>query len=176
MHDCIMQTERNTPIIPGVSFLFQDSLIELETEKSEPAPYVPKRNTKLKGDISELRVAVALAEAGYLVSKPLGENQRYDLIADDGIRLLRVQVKSGRIRRGAIAFSCCSSHGHRRTVLTSRPYIGQIELLAVYCAENRKVYVIPEAELTRTASHLRLVPPRNNMVKTIRWASKYELA
>jgi hypothetical protein len=162
--------------IPGVSFLFQERLIEANTYNRPPAPDAPKRNTKLKGDISELRVAVALAEAGYAVSKPLGENQRYDLIADDGTRLLRVQVKSGRIRGGVIAFSCCSSHGHRRTVLSSRPYIGQIELLAVFCADNGKVYLVPEAELTRTQSYLRLVPPKNNMVKTIRWASKYELA
>jgi hypothetical protein len=147
-------------------------------DNNEPcrATIVPKRNTKLKGDISELRVAIALTEAGYAVSKPLGENQRYDLVADDGTRLLRVQVKSGLIRSGVVVFNCCSTHGHRRTSLTTRPYTGQIDLLAVYCAENGKVYLVPEAELTRSKSHLRLTPPRNNMVKTIRWASKYELA
>jgi hypothetical protein len=53
----------------------------------DASPAAPKRNTKLKGDIAELRVAAALTQAGYAVSKPLGENQRYDLIADDGKRL-----------------------------------------------------------------------------------------
>jgi hypothetical protein len=136
----------------------------------------PKRNTKLKGDISELRVAVALTEAGYAVSKPLGENQRYDLIADDGKRLLRIQVKTGRLRGAVIVYSCCSSHGHRSKTIWSKPYFGQIDFLAVYCAGTGKVYMIPETELVATASHLRLTPPRNNMVKTIRWASRYELA
>ena len=159
-----------------VSFLFANLPVEIDRVESRIPAYVPKRNTKLKGDISELRVAIALTEAGYAVSKPLGENQRYDLVADDGTRLLRVQVKSGRIRGGVIVFSCCSTHGHRRTVLSTRPYTGQIDLLAVYCPDNGKVYLVPEAELTRTTSHLRLIPPRNNMVKTIRWASKYELA
>lgn len=162
--------------IAGVSFLFQDFPIAIDRAEQQNPAEVPRRNTKLKGDISELRVAIALTEAGYAVSKPFGENQRYDLIADDGSRLLRVQVKSGRIRGGVVIFNCCSSHGHRRTVLSSRPYKGQIDLLAVYCPDNRKVYIVPEAELTRTVSHLRLSPPRNNMVKTIRWASKYELA
>lgn len=143
---------------------------------SEAVPPI-KRDTKTKGDLSELLVAVALTKAGYAVSKPLGENQRYDLIADDGERLHRVQVKTGRERRGVIMFNCCSTHGHRRTGnLATRPYTGQIELLAVYCPENEKVYLLPEADLTRTKIQLRLVAPRNNMTKTIRWASRYELA
>jgi hypothetical protein len=162
--------------IPGVSFLFDGLPREVERPTETPVVVPPKRNTKLIGDISELRVAVALTEAGYAVSKPLGENQRYDLIADDGKRLLRVQVKTGRMRGGVIVYSCCSSHGHRNKVLWSKPYFGQIDFLAVYCAGNGKVYMIPETELVATSSHLRLVPPRNNMVKTIRWASQYELA
>ncbi|HEV3086627.1 MAG TPA: group I intron-associated PD-(D/E)XK endonuclease [Candidatus Elarobacter sp.] len=163
--------------ISGVSFLIQDRLIAVDgDDRSAGGSTAPKRNTKLTGDISELRVAAALVEAGYSVSKPLGENQRYDLVIDDGQRLQRVQVKTGRIRGGVVLFSCSSTHGHRRTQVTTRPYIGQIELLAVFCADNGKVYLLPEAELTRSKSHLRLVPPRNNMVKTIRWASQFELA
>jgi hypothetical protein len=168
--------------IPGVSFLLDAAQIAFELPSdaqrpvNAPADVKPKRNTKLKGDIAELRVAAALTEAGYAVSKPLGENQRYDLIADDGKRLLRVQVKNGRIRGGVIAYRCCSSHGHRNKILWSKPYFGQIDLLAVYCPDNGKVYLVPEAELTRTQSHLRLVAPKNNMVKTIRWAARYELA
>ncbi|HEY4439510.1 MAG TPA: group I intron-associated PD-(D/E)XK endonuclease [Candidatus Elarobacter sp.] len=162
----------------GISYLVQERLIADDDAVvvAAAAPQRVKRDTKRIGDISELRVAAALAEAGYAVSKPLGESQRYDLIIDDGERLQRVQVKTGRIRGGVIAYNCCSTHGHRRTVVTTRPYTGQIDLLAVFCADNGKVYVLPEAEITRSKSHLRLVPPRNNMVKTIRWASQYELA
>ncbi len=169
---------------PGVSFLIQDELFPSNRSAdvagvstiSGSTPQSIKRDTKTKGVISELRVALALAEAGYLVSKPLGENQRYDLIADDGEHLLRVQVKTGRIRGSVVKFSCASTHGHRRSQLKIRPYTGQIELLAVYCPESGKVYLVPEAELTRSGIYLRLVPPRNNMTKTIRWASTYELA
>ena len=171
--------------VPGVSFLIQDALFESNRDEAgsalrrtaSSAFQAMKRDTKSKGDLSELLVALALARAGYLVSKPLGENQRYDLIADDGDRLHRVQVKTGRLRNGVVMFNCCSTHGHRRTgSLMTRSYIGQIEMLAVYCPENEKVYLVPEADLTRTKIQLRLVAPRNNMTKTIRWASKYELA
>ena len=169
---------------PGVSFLIRDQLFaaheshELIALRNKPGAIVKtvRRDTKSKGDMSELRVAIALTNAGYAVSKPFGENQRYDLIADDGDRLHRVQVKTGRVRRGVVKFSCSSTHGHRRTGnLATRPYTGQIEFLAVYCPDSGKVYVIPEAELTRSAINLRLVAPRNNMAKTIRWASRYEL-
>ena len=162
--------------IIGVSFLIQEPLISVGgDDRKRPKSNVAKRNTKLTGDISELRVAAAFVELGYAVCKPLGENQRYDLVIDDGERLQRVQVKTGRIRGGVVLFNCCSTHGHRRTEVMTRPYTGQIDLLAVFCPENGKVYVVPEAELTRSKSHLRLVPPRNNMVKMIRWASQYEL-
>jgi PD-(D/E)XK endonuclease len=40
------------------------------------------RDTKSIGELSELIVAAALARAGYLVSMPVGENARYDLIVD----------------------------------------------------------------------------------------------
>jgi hypothetical protein len=178
--DCVPSTG-----FPGVSFLIPDALFKSDDRdeivalpsQSSNAILPIKRDTKSKGDLSELLVAVALTKAGFAVSKPLGENQRYDLIADDGERLHRVQVKTGRVRDGVVKFSCCSTHGHRRTGnLATRPYTGQIELLAVYCPEGGKVYVVPEAELTRSGIHLRLVPPRNNMTKTIRWASTYELA
>ena len=103
----------------------------------------------------------------------IGAAGRYDHIADDGEKLLRVQVKTGRMRDGVIKYTCCSSHAHRGG--TTRPYIGEIDYLAVYCPGTGKVYLLPEQELTMSTAHLRVVPARNNMKKTIRWASDFEL-
>lgn len=142
------------------------------------APVSPavKRDTKATGDRSEAAVLAALSQRGYLISIPFGENHRYDLIADDGERLLRIQVKTGRLRNGVIAFRCCSTHQHRRNGPTaSRAYFGEIDYLAVYCPQNQKVYLVPESELVRTAGHLRLAPTVNGQVRNIRWASAYEL-
>jgi hypothetical protein len=133
-----------------------------------------KRDTKHIGDISEARVLAKLVEAGYEVWLPFGENHRYDLVIDDGARLFRVQVKTGRLRGGVILYSCSSSHAHRKG--GSRPYFGEIDYLAVYCPETQKVYLLPEQELTATKAHLRVSPTRNKMAKTIRWASLFELA
>ncbi|GAC1659590.1 MAG: group I intron-associated PD-(D/E)XK endonuclease [Candidatus Elarobacter sp.] len=115
----------------------------------------------------------ALTEAGYSVSRPFGENQRYDLVIDDGETLSRVQVKTGRLRGGVIKFSCSSSHAHRGG--KNRPYFGEIDLLAVYCPQTRKIYLLPESALVATSSHLRVAPAKNSQGKAIRWASQYEL-
>lgn len=132
-----------------------------------------RRSTKKIGDISEAHVIAAFTKRGYKVLLPFGEDHRYDLVIDDGEKLSRVQVKTGRLRGGVIKYNCSSSHAHRGG--TNRPYFGQIEYLAVYCPETERVYVLPEKELTGTNAHLRLSPPLNNMVKTIRWAARFEL-
>lgn len=119
----------------------------------------PKRNTKAVGDLSDVMVIAALVNHGYLVSIPFGENHRYDVIADDGERLLRIQVKTGRLRGSVISFMCSSSHQHRRSGPTAtRPYFGQVEYLAVFCPETGKVYLVPESELVATKGHLRVAP------------------
>jgi hypothetical protein len=169
--------------IPGVSFLFETSVSQTHFEltpalqsRFELKPLVfseTKRDTKRIGDISEAHVITAFTKLGYRVLVPLGENQRYDLVVDDGKKLLRVQVKTGRVRDGVIKYSCSSSHAHRGSA--TRPYFGEIDFLAVYCPQTDKVYILPEQELTATAAHLRVLPTRNNMKKTIRWASDFEL-
>ncbi len=94
-----------------ISYLFADvGAHELpdEPERRE------RRDTKSVGDRSELEVMGALIRNGYRIALSFGENHRYDLIADDGERLFRIQVKTGRLRKGAIRMICRSTHAHRR--------------------------------------------------------------
>jgi hypothetical protein len=174
--------------IPGVSFLLDDRdatdqcefafepkpEFEIENLRIAPRALSTKRNTKKIGDHSEMQVILALTNLGIDVSLPFGENHRYDLIADDGMTIARIQVKTGRVRGDVILYKCASTHAHRGG--TARAYFGEIDYLAVYCPETGKVYLLPEGELTATSAHLRLAPPKNNMRKTIRWAADYELA
>jgi PD-(D/E)XK endonuclease len=159
----------------SVSYLFPPD----SDASGTPLAAMPKqkRNTKAIGDLSEVMVIAALVRGGYLVSIPFGENHRYDVIADDGMKLLRIQVKTGRLRGGAINFMCSSSHQHRRSGPTaSRPYFGQVEYLAVFCPQNGKVYLVPESEMVATKGHLRVAPCLNRQARKIRWAAEYELA
>ncbi|MBV9027376.1 MAG: hypothetical protein JO311_02055, partial [Candidatus Eremiobacteraeota bacterium] len=100
------------------------------------------RDTKSIGDLSELIVATALARKGYVVSKPIGENSRYDLIIEGDNGLARVQVKTGHLRNGAILFNAYSSHYHRRGG-GCKSYVRQVDFFAVYCAALGTVHLVP---------------------------------
>ncbi len=140
--------------LPGISFL---------------------RDTKRVGDFSEVMVIAALSRAGYIVSLPLGENHRYDLIVDkDGV-LSRVQVKTGRVRNGAMIFNCHSCHSHRNGP-SCRSYIGQVEYFGVYCPALEACYLVPISDTATFWCTLRLAPSSNGQRRRVRWASPYLLS
>jgi hypothetical protein len=138
----------------------------------EEAP--AKRDTKRIGDRSEIEVLAALAQAGYLVSVPFGENQRYDLIAEKNNVLIRVQVKTGRLTNGAIMFKCVSTHSHRNGV-SLRKYIGEVEAFGVYCPDVEAVFLVPVQDVA-VEGILRWLPPKNGQKRAIRWADRYLVA
>lgn len=141
---------------------------------ADPENVKPKRNTKAVGDQSELEVAVRLARNGYIVSKPLGDSHRYDLIIDDGETLSRVQVKTGRLVNGSVAFHCYSTHFHRGASM--RSYRGEVDYIGVYCPQTGESYLVPESEFVESTMHLRVAPTVNRQDRHIRWAERYRLA
>ena len=130
-------------------------------------------NTKDRGDISEAQVAAAFLEQGWVVLKPYGDNQRYDLVTDRGSGFERVQVKTAWLKGDCLLFNCRSSGYHRG--LGTQPYHGQIEIFGVWAPETRKVYVIPVGDSTVSTMSLRLKSTRNGQTAGIRFASDYEL-
>jgi hypothetical protein len=129
------------------------------------------------GDRSTLAVLLALSRAGYPVLLPFGENTRYDAVIDEGTRLARIQIKTGRLRLGAVRFAACSTYGHHANpAVVRRPYVGEVDYFAVYCPETTGVYLIPIEELNlRRQGSLRVDPPRNNQRIGIRLAVDYEI-
>jgi hypothetical protein len=132
-----------------------------------------KRNTKSKGDISELMVMAAFLEKGYAVAKPFGENARYDFVAERDGQFVRVQVKSGWISADVVVFNCFSSHAHRGS--PSRMYLGDADVFGIYCRGTNTVYVTPVAEMAHRG-FLRLRPTKNGQRKGVRWAADYAVA
>jgi len=129
-------------------------------------------NTKAKGEISEGHVISHLLKRGYVVSIPFGNNQRYDLVMDDGERLWRAQVKTARLKGGCVVFNCSNNgyNGVRKT------YHGQIDLFLAYCPDIDRVYRVPIEKATSTEMMLRIEPAKPRGPKTtIKWASDYEM-
>jgi PD-(D/E)XK endonuclease len=133
---------------------------------------------KAIGDRSTLATMLALHDAGYAVFLPFGENTRYDLIIDDGVSLLRVQCKTGRLRDGAVRFSTCSSYGHHSRPRTHRrDYLGEIDCFAVYCPQTGSAYLVPIEDLsTKVEGALRIEPARNGQQRGVRLGESYEIA
>lgn len=124
------------------------------------------------GEISEAMIIARLLQSNYVVCKPFGDNQRYDLVIEkDGV-FLRIQCKTGRIKENVIFFPTCSIN---RDSHVRRSYVGDIELFAVYCHENDKVYLVPIEDCGLSAKQLRLTPTLNNQSKRISFAIDYEL-
>ena len=132
-----------------------------------------KRDTKSIGDRSEAVVLAALVQRGYHVLIPFGENHRYDLVVDDGSKFFRIQVKTGRLRKGVIWFNCYSSHTHRKGT-TCRRYLGDIEYFGVYCSHVESVYLVPVGDVPLRGC-LRIDHPKNGQFKKMRWAGDYLL-
>lgn len=130
------------------------------------------------GDRSTLAIMAALQRLGYGIYTPFGENTRCDLVVEAGESLVRVQCKTGRLRRGAIEFALCSNYGHHRNPQTyARDYHGQIDYFAVYCLQTGGVYLVPISDLPgRRQALLRYDPPRNRQRRGVRFAAQYEVA
>jgi len=91
-----------------------------------------KNHTNIKGNVSESAALNAFSKAGFVVSVPFGNGAPYDLIVDTGKRLLKVQVKTGRLRGGCVLFPAQRIYGRHGT--TRHKYDeGDIDLFAVYC-------------------------------------------
>lgn len=130
-----------------------------------------------KGTIAELKLAAEAARAGVVVSRPLTEGRRYDLLFDVAHRIYRVQCKWGALAEDVIKVRTSTSRytptrGYVRTTYSS----DEIDLVAVYCGDLDRCYVIPIERLAgQTYLYLRLAPAKNNQRSGVTMASDYEL-
>lgn len=130
------------------------------------------KDTVSIGDKTLAKVITRFLDHGYFVSIPWSAASPYDIIVDIGDKLLKVQVKTARIRRGCVEFALFSVNGTARKAVL---YGNKVDYIAAYCPENEKFYFINIAEFNTTKAFLRLTTPKNNMVKGVRWAKHYEL-
>ena len=75
-----------------------------------------KLPAKQKGEWAEVCFLWRASTLGFIVSKPFGDNARYDFVVDAGAGLLRVQVKSVSVAHRADYRIPASSGGRRRSI------------------------------------------------------------
>jgi Holliday junction resolvase-like predicted endonuclease len=131
---------------------------------------------KQKGDLAELKVAADLADRGCSISVPFGEDCDYDLIADFGGILHRVQVKYTESDSRVVSVRCHShSLTNGRVRRTKRYTAKTVDWLVVYDRTSDRCYYVPARELGsgRSQLHLRLTPALNGQRTGIRDADLY---
>jgi hypothetical protein len=102
---------------------------------------------RLQGDFGELSAAMWLTSQGARVSKPIGHCPDYDLIADFGERLLRVEVKtSTSFRHERWITSICTRGGNQSwSGFVKRWEVERCDLLFVHVADGRRWCIPSEA-------------------------------
>lgn len=130
-------------------------------------------NSKTVGDISEAYVTAKFLSLGYVVLKPFGDNQRYDLVIDRGNGFETVQVKTANFKDDFVKFECRSSYTHRGN--GKKSYYGQADLFAVYCSKLNQIYLISVNKAPASSMVLRLNKSKNNQKSNVNYASDYVL-
>lgn len=125
-----------------------------------------------KGDLTEAIVLTELRRRSIAVSRPFGDNERYDLVAEreDGA-LVTVQVKTGWLTDGRIEFSTQSTHTNGQGHVRKR-YDGDVDVFVIYCYETETMYLVGEQEFDTSIS-LRVDDPDVHH-RNINWATDFE--
>ena len=131
-----------------------------------------ENNTQIKGAITEQKCFLKCIEAGWIVSKPLFDNARYDFIADTGKKLLRIQIKTSvwNEEHTAFTFNGYSQHstgnGNKRMKYTAK----EIEY---FMTEKDGIFYLYPAENIGFAQKTLRISSKQNQPQ-IAWAKDYK--
>ena len=118
--------------------------------------------SQFKGTITELQVATYLLSLNYIVSQPLVQDSKYDLIVDVNHQLIRLQVKTARPnlknKAKTIVFNCRSTTNNVRECKQRRYSSNEVDYFATFW--DGQVFLIPVNECS-TEKTLWLDPPKN---------------
>ena len=130
--------------------------------------------TNDKSAIAEQKAILRALEKGFIVSRPVSPC-RYDLVIDDGERLLKVQVKYG----DGVAGSEGTIKANLGTVCHGKANLykeGQVDLLLIYIPKVDKIIALtPDKFCGRPSIIIRYEPSKRyreydcNLVSDLEW-------
>ena len=127
-----------------------------------------------KGAIAEAAIIHAATELGLVVLKPLSDGRRYDLVLDNGSRLLRTQCKWATLDGGVVVVRIRTSRVTPAGYVATTYAAGEIDGIAAYCRALGDAFWLPIEEFEGQGyAHLRVAPARNNQRQLVKWAADY---
>lgn len=124
-----------------------------------------------KGDLGVAMVTADLIEKGVAIFTPISASSPFDILICHNNQYLRVQVKYRTIRaNGTINVDL------KRTIISNGKIVGsknnEVDILAIYCPNNKVCYYIDSSEITKTVT-IRILKSRNNQVLKIKNGEDY---
>ena len=114
----------------------------------------------------------SLTRLGIPVSKPIIDGLPYDLIADLGSELVRVQVKHARLRYETLIAELTRNNPNSNGVIKSNYKSDEIDAYALYSSAIDMVYWVWFEEAAKTIVSLRI---RGAKHPTVRWEDEYRI-
>lgn len=105
-------------------------------------------NSKKQGDIGMCYAIAYFSKIGYTVSIPITDSQDYDLIVDNGSKLLKVQVKTTSYKTTHNIFQVqLKTSGGNRSGSTIKTFDKNDSDLLFILTDNSEMYLIPRENI-----------------------------
>lgn len=131
-----------------------------------------RHHTKTKGDLGVIHAELDLTEKGFTILHPRTEHAPFDLVAYDGQRFYRVQVKYRAAVEGAIHLVFKSFWNDRHGTHMIRMDKSEVDVVCVYCPDTRTCYYVDPKTFGSTVI-LRLEPPKNGCSRGVHFARDF---
>jgi hypothetical protein len=130
------------------------------------------QNSKDRGDETEACAIQKLIKRGFSVSVPFGDNDKYDLIVDDGEQLYRVQCKTAWENKAETIRFNTHSQTTKDGEYHETNYSDVVDAFLVRFPPIEQFYWIPINEATTQKMELRYEAEIDH--PSINWAGEYE--
>ena len=129
-------------------------------------------HTKSKGDLGVAKAYCDLVEKGYMVLFPSTEHAPFDLVAYDGKKFVRIQVKYRRAVNGSVHLKMINWWADKNGSHSKQVDKSQIDVFCVYCPNTDKCYYF-KPETINVCLSLRVEAPKNNQSRKVNFADDY---
>lgn len=140
-------------------------------------------NTQLRGDLSEIEATKRLMEKGVRVSDTVTDNYKYDIVADIGGTLYKVQVKTAYENKSSDksiqAYLKNQSYNSKGEKLERDYSKEDVDLFAIYSPRTEELYIVKYEETTGDRFAMTLKSPEEmpnkGLITQANFAEDYRL-
>ena len=130
------------------------------------------QENSIKGLLTEIQCEKDFISRGFLVSKPVTQDSKYDFIVDIKNNLYKIQCKSASLLEDGSAIHISTKTTNIRTMKNS--YYTDKDIDYFYTTYNNIGYLIPVTKAAKGETTLRF-SSKNGSNPNIKWAKEYEI-